>query len=148
MKIDGPNPLRQPQRTGRATRPGGGSGFADALSGLAGAARQSGQVNGAARTGALHALLAVQGFDDNRAERRRQAAARGLDLLDTLEELRRHLLGGAVPRDTLERLTSLAEQSREDIDDPHLAELLDEIDLRAQVELAKLGAWSEPAGDG
>jgi hypothetical protein len=146
MKIDGPNPLRQTQRTGRSARTGGGGGFADALSGLGGDSKPAAWLRGAAPTGALGTILALQGYEDD-GERRRKAAARGLDLLDTLEELRRHMLGGAVPRETLERLTALAERSRGEIDDPQLAAVLDEIDLRAQVELAKLGALPEPPSD-
>ena len=143
MKIEATNPLRQNRSTGRAPRRAAG-GFADTLAGLDSPARPSGSLTGAAPTGALHAILALQGFDDP-SERRQRATARGLDLLDMLDDLRQHILSGAVPRQTLERLLAVAQERRAQIDDPALAAVLDEIDLRAQVELAKLGMLPEAA---
>jgi hypothetical protein len=48
------------------------------------------------------------------------------------------LLAGGVSRAVLNRLVALVEVKREDFVDPGLAAVLDEIDLRARVELAKL----------
>jgi hypothetical protein len=45
---------------------------------------------------------------------------------------------GGVSRATLTRLLSLVNVEREDFVDPGLAAVLDEIELRARVELAKL----------
>jgi hypothetical protein len=145
MKIEAPNPLRQPQRTGRTARPDAGGGFADALAGLGGETKSSASLGGTAPAGNLDALLALQSYDEG-ADRRRRARARGAGLLDLLEEVRRGVLAGSVPRDTLERLSALAGERRDDVDDPRLAALHDEIDLRAQVELAKLGQLPPEAG--
>jgi len=137
MKVDGPNPLRGPT-AGRPSRSASGGGFAQALEGLSGGAAETHRTGGPAAVGGLDALLAMQEVDD-RAARRRQAKRRGEALLDQLEGLRRDLLMGAVPR---ERLAAIARQVREQraaVDDPALTAILDEIDLRAQVELAKLG---------
>ena len=144
MKIEATNPLRQNQSAGRGPRRAAGGGFADTLAGLASPPRPSGSLTGAAPTGTLHAILALQGLEDP-GERRRQAAARGLDLLDMLDDLRQYILSGAVPQETLARLSAVAGERRADIDDPALAAVLDEIDLRAQVELAKLGMLPEAA---
>lgn len=137
MKVDGSTPLRGPS-AGRPARPASGSGFADALEGLSGGAAETRRTGGPAAVGALDALLAVQEVDD-RAARRRQARKRGEALLDALEGLRRDLLLGAVPRDRLAAIARRIREQRTVIDDPKLTAILDEIDLRAQVELAKLG---------
>jgi len=47
--------------------------------------------------------------------------------------------GGGIPRDRLKQLLELVEQRRNTFRDPRLVELLDDIELRAKVELAKLG---------
>ena len=52
------------------------------------------------------------------------------------------LLLGTIPMSKLEQLAQLIRAKREQIDDPKLLEILDEIELRAAVELAKL---SRPA---
>lgn len=59
-------------------------------------------------------------------------------MLDQLEEIRVGLLTGAIPRDRLEALDRLVQENRGQVVDPRLGEILDEIELRARVELAKL----------
>jgi hypothetical protein len=59
-------------------------------------------------------------------------------MLDRLEDIRHGLLMGAIPRDRLQELAAAVRRQREAIDDPRLVEILDEIELRARVELAKL----------
>jgi len=140
MKIQGPNPLRKPApKSGKPAQGGDGTGFARELAGLANEARAAGTVGNAAPVGALDTLLAVQQAAGDDRGNRHQAGARAAGLLDRLDELRRHILAGAVPRDRLEALARAAAAARPQVDDPRLAEVLDEIDLRAQVELAKLG---------
>ncbi len=59
-------------------------------------------------------------------------------MLDRLEEIRVGLLTGSIPRDQLEALDRLVREQRGQVADPRLGEILDEIELRARVELAKL----------
>jgi hypothetical protein len=87
----------------------------------------------------LDALLIAQELPDALAGRRR-AVQRGNALLDRLEELRLGLLTGMLPRERLEELAQLAKSARDTVDDPRLGGILDEIDLRVAVELAKFGA--------
>jgi len=84
------------------------------------------------------ALLALQEVPDAVAQRSkaRQNAQR---VLDHLEQLRFDLLEGRIPAETIERLAEEVENVRSRTDDPELNHILDEIQLRAQVELAKLG---------
>ena len=93
----------------------------------------------AAPASAIDALLAAQSVGDaTDQEGRRRAMERGEGILETLEALRRALLLGNVPRHTLTELTNLLRAGRSELLDPRLAALMDEIELRAAVELAKL----------
>jgi len=59
-------------------------------------------------------------------------------MLDQLDELRHGLLDGSISEESLGNLSKLVRAKRENVDDPQLMEVLDEIELRAEVELAKL----------
>ena len=88
----------------------------------------------------VDALLQVQSMGGAmEREARRRLIARGEDILDQLEELRHGLLMGEVPKDKLEALAASVRDRRESCADPRLGAILDEIELRAEVELAKLG---------
>jgi hypothetical protein len=95
-------------------------------------------VTGGGGIGGMDALLALQEVPDSVAERSK-AQQNGQRILDRLEQLRFELLEGRIAPETLERLSSEVEAARSRTDDPQLNEILDEIDLRAQVEMAKLG---------
>jgi hypothetical protein len=86
----------------------------------------------------LDTLLAVQA-QDQAGDRRRRQARRGHDLLDGLDRLKAALLGGRVPLIELERLKTMLTSRREVTDDPKLDDVLAHVELRAAVELAKLG---------
>ena len=60
-----------------------------------------------------------------------------------MDELKVDLLTGALSRDKLLKLAQAVNTRRAEISDPKLGALLDEIDLRAQVELAKYGPPSK-----
>ena len=95
--------------------------------------------SGVVGVSALSGLLGVQEVEEDgeRASRRR-LAQRGADILDKLEEIRRDILAGVVPRDRLENLAQSLRQRRVQVSDPRLIEIIDEIELRAAVEIAKL----------
>ncbi len=86
---------------------------------------------------AVDSLLALQEVDD-RPARRSQAVRRGHDLLDRLDEIRHALLVGHISRGRLEAIAEMVRNRRGDTDDPGLNAILDEIELRVEVELAKL----------
>ncbi|MBI1208566.1 MAG: flagellar assembly protein FliX [Azospirillum sp.] len=135
MKIEGPGRLRggTVSRTGRAA-----SGPSGAFSKhVVGESAAPGGVSGASPLGGIDSLLALQEVDDA-AARASRGKKRASDLLDRLEELRLGLLAGSIPAAKLGELSRLIQSRRLTVDDPRLAEVLDEIDLRAQVELAKL----------
>ena len=86
---------------------------------------------------ATNPLLSIQEIADATTGRSR-AKARAEAMLDRLEDIRLGLLTGAVPKDRLVELSRLARTRRGEVDDPRLVAVLDEIELRAEVELAKL----------
>lgn len=139
MKID-PTQVR-PTATRRvgAAQPTNGSGFAAALHEESAATGGSGAVGGTVGLSGVSTVLALQGAPDSTERRARQRALqRGDAMLDDLEQIRLGLLLGSIPRTRLEQLAQLVRARREQVDDPRLMAILDEIELRAAVELAKL----------
>lgn len=135
-KIEGPGTLRgvaasrEVRRPARAT----GTGFVKHL----GSAQESSGVSSMAALGAISPMLGLQEVDDA-LERSKRGQNRAQSILDRLEDIRLELLMGGLSRGRLLQLAHMVSVRRPEIEDPHLAEILDEIDLRAQVELAKLG---------
>ncbi len=138
-KIGGPGGVQPgaPKRAG-GTGSAGGASFSSYLKGPE---TSTGGVTGAAPMAALDATLMLQAVDadgHNKQERRR-AARRGSGLLDKLEDIRDGMLMGRIPVDRLHGLAQMLRQERMMVADPQLAELIGEIELRCEVELAKLG---------
>jgi hypothetical protein len=87
----------------------------------------------------LDALLAMQAIEDPLLKRKK-IVRRGNQLIDTLEGLRGDLLVGRMAEGRLNQLMAVLTQARER-SDPGLDALLDDIELRARVELAKRGLY-------
>ena len=144
IRIDGPGrsggvqgnaPTRAKEGTGAAfTLPGGEAPAKPTAAALAGATALTD----------LASLLALQGVPvaEDRREKRRRAVRRGLDLLDVLEGVKIDLLGGGVAADRLERLVHLLGR-RAPSGDERLDALIEEIELRSRVELAKFGRFPD-----
>ena len=94
-------------------------------------------VGGTVPLTAVDALLPLQEVADATSEQSR-AVRHGHDLLDHLDDIRIGLLTGSIPRAKLQRLLNMVEARRDQVVDPRIAATLDEIELRAKVELAKL----------
>jgi len=136
MKITGTGPLRSsPARRKDAASSATSGSFAAELNH---GSRPQG-VSGAGPAETLEALLSVQEVADSTQSSSR-AKRHAEDLLDGLEEVRNALLDGALPRQRLDELVRLVRMRRERVLDPRLADVLDEIELRCRVELAKLEA--------
>jgi len=95
-------------------------------------------VSGPTAASGLDALLAVQEAE-SALDRRARARRRATDLLEGLDHIREGLLTGQISPERLDSLAAMVAAQRDEADDPALAALLDEIELRVQVELAKLG---------
>jgi hypothetical protein len=87
--------------------------------------------------GGIDALIALQGEADP-LERRRRAVKRGRSALDALDELKLEVLGGLPGPSTLQRLKSATAELGDNSGDERLDLVLAEIELRLQVEIAKL----------
>ncbi|MBI5264106.1 MAG: flagellar assembly protein FliX [Bradyrhizobium sp.] len=87
----------------------------------------------------IDALLALQGIEEDPAERRRRAVQRGRGALDVLDDLKLRLLSGNLDAATLSRLRDAAAHLKDSSGDPGLDAVLSEIELRVEVELAKAG---------
>lgn len=133
IRIDQRAPVSNVGPTSSARRTGGAS-FTLPASESEAPARSA----GVAAAGPLDTLLAVQA-DEDPQERKRKQARRGHDLLDGLDRLKAALLSGRVLPSELERLKNALALRRETTDDPRLDDVLAHIELRAAVELAKLG---------
>jgi hypothetical protein len=107
----------------------------DAASETQGPARAEGP-SAIASVVSVDALLALQGAPGD-SEGRRVAVEQGTRLLDLLEAIRLDLLSGDLGPGPLKDLLTAVERDRPAFQDPALSEILDEIDLRARVELAK-----------
>ena len=83
-------------------------------------------------------LLALQEVPDAVA-RNARGRRRGEDLLDRLDELRLALLTGRLSPGRIHALSAMVAAQKEQVTDPGLSQILEEIELRAAVELAKLG---------
>ena len=136
MRVDSNRPVRAPA-TRRDAKSGAGlvGGFAEALddAGPAGAPAPAVPVSGAG------ALFALQEVPDATAQRRK-AVARASQMLDRLDDIQLGLIDGAIDRRSLSDLAAAARSARSDTGDPALQGVLDEIELRAAVELAKLSS--------
>jgi hypothetical protein len=131
MRVEGNRPIRS-TATRRDDKTAGAGAFAEVLGSEPAAAPVT-----ASPIGSLGALFALQEVADPTA-RRRKAVARATRLLDRLGDLQLGLLDGAIDPQSLADLASTARAAREATNDPDLQQILDEIELRAAVELAKL----------
>ena len=87
----------------------------------------------------VNSVLAVQEFSEEpEQEARRQLTGWGEDILDCLEEIRQGLLIGSIPKDRLANLAQTLRERKAKVTDPRLIEIIREIEVRAEVELAKL----------
>ena len=87
--------------------------------------------------GGIDALLALQG-EEGPGERRKRAVKRGGIALDVLDELKVGVLSGAPEPATLTRLKAATAGLRDGSGDPGLDSVLAEIELRVEVEIAKM----------
>jgi hypothetical protein len=140
-KIGYTNPTNATNRANRVRRTGkiGGSSFIDALDSVGGVEETSGvdTANPIAPMGGIGVLLGAQEVSAEEVQRRK-AFKQGKMTLDVLAELRDALLMGALPIATIRNLETMVVQERGTTTDPILNGILDEIELRAAVEIAKL----------
>lgn len=143
MKINGPQSTSAAgtARSGKGVSGAGGFTLGGvAAPGVSGAAPAA----GVSAVSSMDALLALQAVEEP-GERRRRAVKRAGRILDALDRLKIDLLEGRASPAGLQSLIAAVREERAGSDDPGLQSLLDQIETRAAVELAKL---SVRAGSG
>lgn len=138
MRIEGPNRSSNVSARGSVGKSGTGRAFSPA--GNEAPARSSAATPVAPAAG-LDAILALQAVGTS-TEGRRKAVKRARGLLDMLEDIKADLLIGNVSADRLDALVSQLSGLRER-GAPDLEAVIDEIDLRVRVELAKFGRYPD-----
>lgn len=136
MRIDTSNRTSGMGRGSAAGRSGSGVDFVPAGAGAP--ARVAANMPVQALTG-IDSILALQAVGEPLTARKK-AVRRGASLLDMLDEMRSDLLIGRVGADRLDRMAAVLAEMREN-SVPGLDALLDEIELRVRVELAKFGRF-------
>jgi hypothetical protein len=133
MKVTGPSGVGSAQGP-RPARGGGGEGFHIVAPHAAIGASQTSSVSSIV---GVEALLALQDVGTP-TERKRRAVGRAGRILDVLDEIKVALLDGELSGGDLDRLRRAVREERGGTDDPKLEAVLEEIELRAAVEVAKL----------
>jgi hypothetical protein len=137
MRVDGPGRIGGAQAAAAPRRAAGG-GFA--LPADTPETARSAASSGPSHVASLGAILALQDVGEETG-RRRRSLRRGHDLLDRLEEIKLGMLAGTVDGESLAAVADLLAEAG-DSGDASLDALVSDIELRAHVELAKLGRFT------
>lgn len=139
-KIGYTKPTSSMQRTSNVRRASktSSSSFIDALDNVGGVEETQAASPVAAMNG-IGVLLGAQEVSEEEVQRGK-AFKKGKLTLDALAELRDALIIGTLPISTIHNLQTIVAQERSTTIDPVLSGILDEIELRAAVEIAKLEA--------
>lgn len=114
----------------------GAASFDSVLSAASSTQESLAGVSGLSGAASVGSLLALQEVSQEEMAKK-EALQHGTNLLKSLEALRQSLLLGRVPVDVLRTLESRLQRQRQLTMDPELHEIIDDIELRAAVELAK-----------
>lgn len=145
MKIEGPSKTSKTTKSDKASKAGKSDGTFGAM--VTSGATQTQGTAATQSIAKMDALLAVQaaGSATERAAKKRMRE-RGDKVLRQLDNLRLGILTGNLNLGEMVNIADVVASHRESIDDPQLTALLDEIDLRAQIEIAKIRKAMEHRG--
>ena len=130
MKVEGPNKSQNTSQSKKKDKASSSdSSFGDYLVGNTKSAGASSATQSIAK---IDALLAVQSAEDPAEKKAKK------QMIIRADKIRIALLTGNLTIGHLLDVADVVSSHREVINDPQLSALLDEIDLRAQIELAKL----------
>jgi hypothetical protein len=147
MKVTGPGGIGSSSGARSARGPGGdgaGEGFRIITPEAAGGAGPASSVSATRSVMGVEALLALQDVGGP-LERKRKAVRRASRILDVLDDIKIGLLEGELSGAELHRLSRAIHDERAHTEDPALEAVLDDIELRAAVEMAKLEQASHAA---
>ena len=97
------------------------------------------KVSTASSVATAGAIFAAQMIDDEEERQiKKKLIKKANTLLDNLEEIRQEIIFGAVSKDKLIEISRMVKQKDVETNDEGLKDILAEIELRVEVELAKL----------
>ena len=136
MKIQGPGSTQGPSKSKDKKVSQSDASFGDFIAKEAPSAAGTKDTQSIAQ---VDALLAIQGAEDPTAgASKKRMRQRADQILDELDQIRMAMLGGTLTVGHMIDIADVVASHREKIMDPALTGIMDEIDLRAQVELAKM----------
>ncbi len=137
MKVEGPSKTQTSGKADKSKKTGKTDGtFGDMVASAAAETQSAAATQSIAK---VDALLAVQGAGSatERAAKRRMHQ-RGEQVLRQLDHLRLAMLKGDLTLGEVVDIADVVASHRENVNDPAMTAVLDEIDLRAQIEIAKM----------
>lgn len=138
MKIQGTGSTSKTDKSKKSSKSSSGSGVFGTMLTASDIPETSSMAQSQAVTN-VEALLAAQAVEDpTERKARKRMRERGEQLLNEMEKIRLTLMSGQLTVGHLLNLADIASTHKENISDPLLTEILAEIDLRAQVEIAKM----------
>jgi len=137
MKVEGPNRSQKSDQAKKKDKTSSGDGaFGRMVTGESDTSQGAGATQSISR---IDVMLAAQGTEDPAQGAARQRMRRRADtILNELEKMRGALLSGTLTVGHVIDIADVVAAHREKIVDPSLTAILDEVDLRAQIELAKM----------
>jgi hypothetical protein len=135
IKVGGYTPIKPGSAVKKRGATDSASSFSDVLgAALAGDTAPAAQMSDIS---ALNTMLSMQEISEEEV-RRQKLVQQGRNMLDTLELLRQKLLAGGIPAHMMIELERQLSVQKQSVADPALKALIDDIELRLAVELAKL----------
>lgn len=136
MKVEGPSKSSGVGGTKKSGSVGGADGSFEDF--IAKAPKESAAAAPTRSIARVDALLSVQAAESptERAARRKMRE-RGEGILKELDRLRHAILTGTMTLGQVIDIADVVASHREKVTDPGLTAILDEIDMRAQIEIAK-----------
>ena len=137
FKVDNVNKNTEVSKNNKSRNISSGENFSDYLKNVN--TKPLTNVNTSSAVNSAGAIFAAQMVDgDEEKQIRKKLIKKANTLLDNLEEIRQEIIMGVVSKDKLIEISRLIKQKDVETSDEKLKEILAEIELRVEVELAKL----------
>ena len=137
LKVNDINKTNELSQGKAVKKSGGGESFSAYLSEtMKSASKPVGSASGISVADAIFATQMVNNEEER--EIRKKLVKRGQNLIEKLEEIRDGLLVGYISKEELINISRILKENQIASSDPRLQELMAEIELRVEVELAKL----------
>lgn len=113
--------------------------FAKLLSGELDSASDASHIEGASAAAPVDAIFATQTIgEEEERQLRKRAIKRSENILEKLEAIREGIIRGYISKDKLMETARFIREKKEITTDKKLIDIMEEVELRAEVELAKL----------